>query len=140
LLLSSFAAQAAPPPITVKDPWVRAVPPSLTDTAAFMRIENTGDTSLRLTGGTSPIAAMAMLMKTTHKTVQGVEALGMGSLDFVDIPPHSECVLKPGGNHLMLMNLSSHPHPGDIVTVTLEFEPGHQTLTLQVPAQLDSPR
>jgi copper(I)-binding protein len=138
LLLSIPGRAADAPPLTIKEAWVRAVPPSLTDTAAFMRIQNTGDTPVRLTGGKTPIASVAMLMQTTHSTVQGVEALGMAALDFIDIPPHSECVLKPGGDHLMLMNLSFHPRPGDIVSVTLLFEPGHQTLTLPMPAQLDA--
>jgi copper(I)-binding protein len=137
LLLSPAAHAADPLPIKISDAWVRAVPPSVTDSAAFMRIENTGDTPLRLTGGNAAIAGMGMLMKTTRQMVQGVEALGMGSLDFIDIPPHSAHILKPGGDHLMLMNLTSHPHPGDMVSVTLEFEPGHQTITVQMPAHID---
>jgi hypothetical protein len=138
-LLACGAARAGDaPPLKVEEGWVRAVPPSLTDTAAFMRLKNTGDTPLRVTGGKASIAAMGMLMKTTRKTVQGVEVLGMGGLDFIDIPPHSEHVLKPGGDHLMLMNLSAHPHPGDMVTVTLEFDPGHQTVTVQLPARIDA--
>ena len=124
-------------PLTVKDGWVRAVPPSVADTAAFMRLENTGDTPLRLSGATTPIAGMGMLMKTTRKTVQGVEVLGMSGVDFIEIPAHGERVLKPGGDHLMLMNLSSHPHPGDTVAVTLDFEPGHQSVTVQMPARID---
>jgi hypothetical protein len=123
--------------VKISDGWVRAVPPSVTDSAAFMRIENTGDTPLRLTGGKCSIAAMGMLMKTTHNTVQGVDVVGMGPLDFIEIPPHSEHILKPGGDHLMLMNLSIHPHPGDMVAVTLQFDPGHQTVTMDMPARID---
>jgi copper(I)-binding protein len=137
LLLSQTALASDPLPIKIEDGWVRAVPPSVTDTAAFMRIENTGDTPLRLTGGNCSIAGMGMLMKTTRQMVQGVEVLGMGGLDFIDIPPHSGHILKPGGDHLMLMNITSHPHPGDLVTVTLEFDPGHQTVTVQLPARID---
>jgi copper(I)-binding protein len=137
LLLSQTAHASDTVSVKIEDGWIRAVPPSVTDTAAFMRIENTGDTPLRLTGGGCAIAGMGMLMKTTRKMVQGVEVLGMGGLDFIDIPPHSEHVLKPGGDHLMLMNLTSHPHPGDMVSVTLEFDPGHQTVTVQMPARID---
>jgi len=137
LLLSASAHAGNALPVKVEDAWVRAVPPSLGDTAAFMRLENTGDTPLLLTGGTTTIAGMAMLMKTTRKTVQGVEVLGMGPLDSIEIPPHSEHVLKPGGDHLMIMNLTSHPRPGDIVAVTLRFEPGHRTVTVEMPARID---
>jgi copper(I)-binding protein len=137
LLLSQAAYAADSLPVKISDGWVRAVPSSVTDSAAFMRIENTGDTPLRLTGGKCAIAGMGMLMKTTRQLVQGVEVLGMASLDFIDIPPHSEHVLKPGGDHLMLMNLTLHPHPGDMVSVTLEFDPGHQTVTVDMPARID---
>ena len=137
LLLSQSAHAADAVAVKIEDSWVRAVPPSVTDSAAFMRIENTGDTPLRLTGGNSSIAGMGMLMKTTRQVIQGVEVLGMGGLEFIDIPAHSEHILKPGGDHLMLMNLTSHPHPGDMVSVTLEFEPGHQTVTVQMPARID---
>jgi hypothetical protein len=109
----------------------------MTDSAAFMRLENTSDEPLRLTGATTPLAAMAMPMATTRKTVQGVEVLGMKGVDFIEVPPHGERVLKPGGDHLMLMNLSAHPKPGEMVTVTLEFDPGHQKVTVQMPARID---
>ena len=116
---------------------MRAVPASMTDTAAFMRLENTGNEPLRLTGASTSIAGMAMPMATTRKTVQGVEVVGMKGVDFIEIPAHGERVLKPGGDHLMLMNLSSHPRPGEMVTVTLEFDPGHVKVTIQAPARID---
>jgi hypothetical protein len=138
-LISSRAFAGDPLPLKIDRAWVRAVPPSITDTAAFMRLQNTGDQPLRLTGGSTPIAGMAMPMGTTRKVVQGAEVFGMKGLDFIDIPPHSEHVLKPGGDHLMIMNLTTHPHPGDKVTVTLNFEPGHRKVTLEMLARIDSP-
>ncbi len=124
-------------PVKLDDAWVRAVPSSVTDTAAFMRIVNTGDAPLRLTGGGTPIAGMAMLMETTRKMVGGVEVLGMRGVDFIEIPPHGERVLKPGGDHLMLMNLTAYPRPGEMVRVTLNFEPGHHTMTVEMMAKID---
>jgi copper(I)-binding protein len=137
LLFSSGATAGDALSVKVEEAWVRAVPPSLTDTAAFMRLENTGDTPVRLTGGKCQIAGMAMLMETTRKMAQGVEVLGMKGVDFVEIPPHGERVLKPGGDHLMLMNLTAHPRPGEMLAVTLEFEPGHRTVTVEMPLRID---
>ena len=37
----------------------------------------------------------------------------------------------------MLMNMTSHPRPGDMVSVTLEFEPGDRTITVKMPARID---
>ncbi len=138
LLFSNGALAGDALPVKVEDAWVRAVPPSLMDTAAFMRLENTGDTPLRLTGGKSHIAGTAMVMETTRKTAQGVEVLGMKGVDFIEIPAHGERVLKPGGDHLMLMNLTVHPRIGETVEVTLEFEPGHRTMTVEMPARVDA--
>jgi copper(I)-binding protein len=137
LLLSNGALAGDGLPVKVEEAWVRAVPPSLTDTAAFMRLKNTGDVALRLTGVRTPIAGMAMPMETTRKMVQGVEVLGMKGVDFIEIPAHGERVLKPGGDHLMLMNLTAHPRPGEMVEVTLEFEPGHRAVTVEMRAQID---
>jgi hypothetical protein len=137
LLFSNGARAGDALPVKVVDGWVRAVPPSLTDSAAFMRLENTGDAPVRLTGGSSAIAGMAMPMETTRKMVQGVEVLGMRGVDFIEIPAHGERVLKPGGDHLMLMNLTGHPRPGEMVAVTLDFEPGHRKLTVLMPAKID---
>ncbi|HEX4085759.1 MAG TPA: copper chaperone PCu(A)C [Chthoniobacteraceae bacterium] len=138
LLLSGVAMAGDAAPVKVLKPWVRAVPPSMTDSAAYMRLQNTGDTPLRLTGATTPLAGMAMPMITTHTIIQGVEALGMKGVDYLEIPAHGALVLKPGGNHLMLMNLTHHPKIGEQVTLTLDFEPGHRKLTVTMPALMDA--
>ncbi len=130
----AIAGQPAP---KISDAWVRAVPPSVTDSAAFMRLENDGDQPLRLTGGATDLARMAMPMQTTRKTVNGVEVLGMKSVDFIEIPAHGEAILKPGGDHLMLMGLTRHPAVGEQVKVTLEFEPGDVKLTVEMPAKIN---
>ena len=83
-------------PLKVTDAWVRAVPGSLTDTAAFMILENTGDVPLKLTGAKTELATMAMAMETTHKVVQGVDVQGMAAVDSIEVPPHGRQILKPG--------------------------------------------
>lgn len=138
LLLMPAAAWGGPLPVEIDHGWVRAVPPSVTDSAAFMELKNNGDTPVRLTGGSTPIASMAMPMETTRKTVQGSEVLGMKGVDFIDIPAHGVQILKPGGDHLMLMNLSAHPHAGEMVSITLVFDPGHQSVTVRMPARVDA--
>jgi copper(I)-binding protein len=137
-LLFGFCCRAfAGEGVNVSEGWVRAVPGSVTDSAAFMVITNTGDVPLKLTGGTTGLAGMAMLMVTTHKMVQGVDALGMKGVDFIEIPAHGTVRLKPGGDHLMLMGLTAHPHPGEMVTITLQFQPGNRTVTVSMPARID---
>jgi len=131
-------AVAAPLPLKIEGAWLRAVPPSVTDTAVFMRLENTGDAPLRLTGGSTPIAAMLMPMETTREIVQGAEVLGMKGVDSIEIPAHGVCVLKPGGDHLMVMNLSAHPRAGETVPLILEIQPGHRTVTVEMAVRVDA--
>jgi copper(I)-binding protein len=124
-------------PLKVSEGWVRAVPPSVGDSAAFMLLTNTGDTALRLTGATTPLAEMGMTMETTRKMVNGVEAMGMKGVDFIEIPAHGSVRLKPGGDHLMLMGLTAHPQPGTVVSLTLQIQPGNRTVTVSMPAKID---
>jgi copper(I)-binding protein len=103
-----------------------------------MKLVNTGDEVLRVTGGTADFAGMVMPMETTRKVVNGVEVVGMKGLDFLEVPAHGALVLEPGGDHLMLMNLKTHPGIGDKVKLTLQVEPGHRTVTIEAEVKLDA--
>jgi copper(I)-binding protein len=46
------------------------------------------------------------------------------------IPAGQSVVLEPGGNHLMLMELTQAIEPGSQISVTLDFE-GTEDLTLE---------
>ena len=50
LLVSTVALAGDAVPVKVESGWIRAVPPSVTDTAAFMKVKNLGPEPLRLTG------------------------------------------------------------------------------------------
>ena len=132
----SFAGE---PPVKIEQGWVRAVPPSSSDSVAYMTLLNTADQPLRLTGGKTPIAEMVMPMLTTKKTVNGQEVVGMKEVAELVIPAHGRLTLTPDDAHLMLMTLKEHPKPGDKVTLTLRFEPGAKTLTTELPVALNKP-
>jgi copper(I)-binding protein len=50
-------------------------------------------------------------------------AVGMKSVDSLEIPPHGKLILEPDGNHLMVMGLEQHPKEGDQVDFTIKLEP-----------------
>ncbi|HEY2799763.1 MAG TPA: copper chaperone PCu(A)C, partial [Chthoniobacterales bacterium] len=118
-----FAKQ---PPVKVENGWVRAVPSSLSDSAAFMTLVNESDHLLRLTGAHTDIAAMVEPMITTRQTRNGIEIMGMKGVSELDVPAHGRLVLAPGGNHLMIMQLKQHPKSGSEVKLTLEFDSGRE--------------
>jgi len=119
--------------IKIEDAWIRAVPPSSQATAAFMTIVNKGDTPVIITGGTSPIAGEIKPMITT-KQADGV--MGMAFVESFSIPAKGRRVLAPGGDHLMLMKLTTVPKAGAIVSLVLktdsEGKPGKLSLELPV--------
>lgn len=74
-------------------------------------------------------------MRSVKKMVDGQQVMGMEDVDSLEIPAHGQRTLAPGGDHLMLMGLKSHPVSGDIVKLTLRFEPGGREVTVDVLAK-----
>ncbi len=108
----------AGPKIVIEEPWVRAVPPVSTMSAAFMEIENEGDEADYLVGVSSPIAEVSEI----HTTIMQDGMMKMRRLKEVKIPAGESVEFKPGGKHIMLINLKKHPKPGDRVKLVLEFK------------------
>lgn len=133
---TSFADE---PPAKIENGWVRAVPPSSSDSVAYMTLVNISDQPLRLTGGSTPVAEMVRPMVTTRKTMRGQEMMGMKGVDELIIPAHGQLMLTPDGDHLMLMRLKEHPKPGEKIKLTLHFEPGGKEVTTELPVALNKP-
>ncbi len=142
LFLAGFfgGAFADDAPIRIENAWLQAVPPVAEATAAYMRIENHGPTPLKLIGATSPIAAKIEPMITTRSERNGQEIMGMVNVESLEIPPGGVLELKPGGSHLMIMDLTSHPKEGDHVKLTVRFAPGDQRLDVDLPVFKQEPK
>jgi copper(I)-binding protein len=126
--------------VRVEAAWLRAVPPVASNTAAYMKIQNLGSTTLRFVGGSSPIAEHLEPMIATSQDQNGHRTAGMESVPSLEIAPGERLELKPGGNHLMFIGLKSHPKVGDRVEVTLVFAPGDQSLNIEIPVLREEPR
>ena len=48
--------------------------------------------------------------------------------------------LKPGGNHLMIIGLTSHPKEGERVKLTVRFAPGDHRLDVEFPVFRQEPK
>ena len=134
------AALADDIPVKVESGWLQAVPPVAEATAAYMRIRNLSQSPLKLTGASSSIAQKIELMITTRHPHDGQEIMGMERVDTLEIPPGGVLELKPGGNHLMITGLTSHPKEGEQVKLTLRFAPGDQRLDVEVPVFKQEPK
>lgn len=129
ILLRVASAQTLP--VKIDHPWMQAVPSVASDTAIFMKIENLGQVPLKLVGASCPIAAHVEPMITTRQVEAGHQTMGMESVSALDIPAGGTLELRPGGNHLMVMGLKSHPKEGDHVKVVLIFAPNAQQVEVE---------
>ncbi|HTP61845.1 MAG TPA: TonB-dependent receptor [Burkholderiales bacterium] len=118
LLVSALCLAALPAAaqVTVKDPWVRATVPQQKATGAFMKLES--PTDARLVSASSPAAGVVEL----HEMKMEKDVMTMRAVPSIAIPAGSGVELKPGGYHVMLMNLKGQVKKGDTVLLTLVVE------------------
>ena len=107
--------------IVSSDGWVRATTdtedPSMT--GVFMQLTNEGESAVTLVGASSEVAAMTQLH--TMQMQDGQMAM-VEAPDGFTIEPGKTLTLAPGGDHIMLMDLSRDLNAGDEVTLTLTFD------------------
>ncbi len=109
----AFAAQAQ---TTVKDPWVRGTVASQKASGAFMHITSVGGG--RLVGASSPVAGVVEV----HEMAMDGNVMKMRAVPALELPAGKAVELKPGGYHVMLMDLKQQLKPGETVPLTLTIE------------------
>lgn len=108
-------------------PWARETARMARAGGAFMTIENTGGTSDRLLKAASPVAARTEV----HTVIQDGDVMRMREVPALDLAPKSKVELKPGGYHVMLMELKAPLKAGDRFPLTLTFEKAG-TITVEI--------
>lgn len=83
-----------------------------------MEIRNRGAQPDRLTGAATSAATRVEM----HVTVGEKEVTRMRHVESFEIPARSRIQLRPGGGHLMLMDLARLLKKGERVPMTLRFE------------------
>lgn len=105
--------------LTIEAPWARATPGGAKVAGGFMKITNTGKEPDRLIGGTVPFANRFEVHEmAVEGGVMKMRELAKG----LEIKPGQTVELKPGGYHLMFMDLKSGLKEGQSVKGTLVFE------------------
>jgi periplasmic copper chaperone A len=103
--------------VTVTDAWARATVQGQKATGAFMKI--TAKESTKLVGVSSPVAGVAEVHEMKmEKDVMKMAALPNG----LDLPAGKAIELKPGGYHVMLMDLKSPLTKDTTVPLTLTLQ------------------
>ncbi len=105
--------------LEITSAWARATLPSQPAAAGFMAIENKGAEADRLVSVSSPAAPMTEV----HNMEMENDVMKMTELvDGLEIPAGGKVELKPGGSHIMFMDLKAGFKEGETVKLTLKFE------------------
>ena len=127
IVLSAFFANAAfAQNITVADAWVRATVQGQKATGAFMKL--TAKDSVKLVSAVSPVAGVVEI----HEMKMDKDVMKMAALpNGLDLPAGKTVELKPGGFHVMLMDLKAPLAADSSVPVTLIFQDAKGNKTTQ---------
>lgn len=112
-----FAGSAADG-ISAIDPHVRMVPPGQPTTGAFFVLKNADDKDHKMIKVESTVAKITEMH--THVSEGGM--MKMRPVKDIEIKAKSETALKPGGFHVMLIDLKQPLKEGDNVALKLTFE------------------
>lgn len=104
--------------ISFSKPWVRALPPTVMHTAAYVEINNSSKVADKLLDVWSP----SIKSMSVHQTKQVDGILKMMAADNTTIPPMGKLVLQPGGYHLMLMGIETPLVENETLMICFEFE------------------
>ena len=116
LSLSLLAASAAFGQTTVANAWVRGTVDQQKATGLFAQI--TSPSGGRLVSVSSPLAGIAEI----HEMTMDGEMMRMRAVSALDLPAGKAVELKPGGFHVMLLELKRTLKAGDVVPLTLVIE------------------
>jgi periplasmic copper chaperone A len=117
---------------TVKDAWVRGTVPQQKASGAFMQI--TSAQGGKVLSASSPVASVVEI----HEMAMEGTTMRMRAVPSLELPAGTAVELKPGGYHVMLMDLKQQLKAGDMVPLSLVIEGKdgkRETLQLQAPVR-----
>lgn len=116
----------------VKEPWVRGTVAQQRATGAFMQL--TSAQGGKLISVQSPVAGVVEI----HEMSMDGNVMKMRSITSLELPAGKAVELKPGGYHVMLLDLKRQIKEGDTVALTLVVEGKdgkRETLNVKAPVK-----
>jgi copper(I)-binding protein len=102
--------------IKVEQAYTRSTVPGQMAAGGFMKIENKGAAD-QLVSASSPVAGEVQL----HEMAMEGNVMKMRQVKDIAVPAGGSVELKPGGLHLMFMNIKAPLTAGESVPVKLKF-------------------
>jgi copper(I)-binding protein len=112
--------------LVLKDAWVRALPPTQANTAGYLEMVNSGTDAVTVVAASSNIAKRVEF----HRTVEVDGLMRMEQLQEIVLSPGERYALEPGGAHLMFIDVTTMPAPGETVRFCLELASGQEVCTV----------
>ena len=134
LLAGNAMAQTAA--VKVEGVWARASVPGQMGTGAFMKL--TAKDGAKLVGASSPVAGVTEV----HEMKMEGDVMKMRAVPAIDLPAGKAVELKPGGYHVMLLDLKAPLATNTTVPLTLTFKDAkgvESRLELKVPVAARAP-
>jgi copper(I)-binding protein len=128
---SAMAQNDARANLRIEHPYARPTPPGARTGGAYLTIENRGQQD-RLIRVATPAAGAAEI----HSMTMEGNVMRMRAVAAVEIPSHATTALKPGGFHVMLMDLKQPLVAGGTLPLSLTFE---KAGTIDVTARVEAP-
>ncbi|MES2608919.1 MAG: copper chaperone PCu(A)C [Pseudomonadota bacterium] len=122
--------------VKVEGAWARASVPGQKGTGAFMKL--TAPQATRLVGASSPAAGVTEV----HEMKLDGDVMRMRSVPVLELPAGKAVELKPGGFHVMLLDLKAPLAKDSTVPLTLTFKDAkgvESRLELTVPVAASAP-
>jgi periplasmic copper chaperone A len=136
LFSSQIMAQTAKD-VTIENAWIRTAVPGQSGTGGFMKL--TAKDNMKLIGVASPVAGVGEV----HEMKMDGDIMRMRELaGGLDLPAGKAVELKPGGYHVMLMQLKNALPVDSKVPLTLTFANAKgekSSVELQVPVAARAP-
>ena len=116
LLLAATSASAQTSAVKVDNAWVRTTVKGQQSTGAFMAL--TAPTAMKLVSVTTPAAGIVEV----HEMKMDGDIMRMREVPQLELPAGKTVALKPGGLHVMLMDLKQPFAKDARVPFTLHFK------------------
>ena len=104
--------------LVIDHPYARATPPGATTGGAYVTVENKGATPDKLLAASTPAAKFVEI----HQMSMNGGMMTMRAVQGIEIKAGARIELKPGGYHLMLLDLKKPLRTGAKIPLTLVFE------------------
>lgn len=118
MIVATGLSQARENSLKVDNAWARETAPTATSGAIFITIANGGNQADRLIAASSPAARVTEL----HTHIMEDDVMKMRPVEAIDVAAGEEVLLKPGGNHIMLIGLTDPLVEGSTLPLELTFE------------------